>query len=56
VSYTNDVREIGTTLFSVDKGLIKYTILDPSISAPFITMKRGEHFLETKIIPKTESF
>jgi hypothetical protein len=44
VSYTNDVREIGTTLFSVDKR--PYKIYDPrpiNIST-FITMKRGEHF------------
>jgi hypothetical protein len=56
VSYTNDVREIGTTLFSVDKR--PYKIYDPrpiNIST-FLQYETWRTFLETKIIPKTESF
>lgn len=55
-SYTNDVREIGTTLFSVDKR--PYKIYDPrplNIST-FYNYETWRTFLETKIIPKTESF
>tara|TARA_R110002126_G_scaffold58619_6_gene154539 strand:- start:760 stop:3258 length:2499 start_codon:yes stop_codon:yes gene_type:complete len=56
VSYTNDVREIGTTLFSVDKR--PYKIYDPrpiNIST-FYNYTSWRTFLETKIIPKTDSF
>jgi hypothetical protein len=55
-SYTDDVREIGTTLFSVDSR--RYKIYDPrpiNIST-FYNYKTWRTFLETKIIPKTESF
>lgn len=56
VSYTNDVRETGTTLFFVDKR--PYKIYDPrplNIST-FYNYETWRAFLETKIISKTESF
>jgi len=56
VSYTDDVREIGTTLFSVDSR--RYKIYDPrpiNIST-FYNYKTWRTFLETKVIPKTDSF
>lgn len=56
LSYTDDVREIGTTVFSVDNR--KYKIYDPrpiNIST-FYNYKTWRTSIETKVIPKTESF
>jgi hypothetical protein len=56
VFYAYDVREIGTTLFSVDSR--RYKIYDPrpiNIST-FYNFKTWRTFLETKAIPKTDSF
>jgi hypothetical protein len=55
-AYTDDIREIGTTLFSVDSR--RYKIYDPrpiNIST-FYNYKTWRTFLETKVIPKTDSF
>ena len=56
VAFTDDVREIGTTLFSVDSR--RYKIYDPrpiNIST-FYNYRTWRTFLETKVIPKTDSF
>ena len=55
ISYTDDVREIASTTFSIDK--IPFKLYDPrpiNISTFYNYVSRSA-FLETAIIPKTES-
>jgi hypothetical protein len=47
--------EIGTTLFSVDSRRYRSMTPDPSLVL-FYNYKTWRTFLETKVIPKTDSF
>lgn len=55
LSYTNDVQEIASTLFEIDKNQFK--LFDTSLLnfSSFYNYKTWKIFVETKLIPKTES-
>lgn len=55
VSYTDDVREIGSTSFAVDKRVFKIYDPRPINVSTFYQHKTWRAYLETRIIPKTES-
>lgn len=55
VSYTDDVREIASTIFSIDKRGFKIYDPRPFNISTFYNFKSWKAFVETKIIPKTES-
>lgn len=55
VSYTDDVREIGSTSFAIDRRVFKLYDPRPINLSTFYTYKTWRMYLETKIIPKTES-
>ena len=55
VSYTDDVREIASTIFAVDKRIFKIYDPRPINISTFYNYVSWKTFMETKIIPKTES-
>ncbi len=55
VSYTDDVREIGSTSFAIDKRVFKLYDPRPINVSTFYQHKTWRAYLETKIIPRTES-
>lgn len=55
ISYTDDVREIASTIFSIDKRGFKIYDPRPFNISTFYNFKSCRAFVETKIIPKTES-
>lgn len=55
VSYTDDVREIGSSSFAIDKRVFKLYDPRPINVSTFYQHKTWRAYLETKIIPKTES-
>lgn len=54
-SYTDDVREIASTSFAVDKSIFKIYDPRPINISTFYNYVSWKGFIETKIIPKTES-
>lgn len=54
-SYTDDVREIASTSFAIDKRVFKLYDPRPINVSTFYNYKMTRLFIETKIIPKTES-
>ena len=56
VSYTDDVREIASTVFTIDKKAFKIYDPRPINISTFYNYVSWKTFIETKIIPKTESF
>lgn len=56
VSYTDDVREIASTVFAIDKKAFKIYDPRPINISTFYNYVSWKTFIETKIIPKTESF
>ncbi|WP_432672899.1 DUF5686 family protein [Flavobacterium sp. SM2513] len=54
-SYTDDVREIASTAFAIDKRIFKIYDPRPINLSTFYNFKQIRGFVETKIIPKTES-
>lgn len=54
-SYTNDVREIGSTVFAVDKRTFKIYDPRPVNLTTFYNYEAYQAYIETRIIPKTES-
>lgn len=55
ISYTNDLREIANTLFPIEKRPFKIYDPRPINISTFYNYVSWKSFLETKIIPKTES-
>ena len=56
VSYTDDIREIASTVFTIDKKAFKIYSPRPINISTFYNYVSWKTFIETKIIPKTESF
>lgn len=54
-SYTDDVREIASTVFAVDKRVFKIYDPRPINVTTFYNHVTWKGYIETKIIPKTES-
>jgi hypothetical protein len=54
-SYTDDLREIASTEFAIDKRTFKVYDPRPINVSTFHNYKQVRGFIETKIIPKTES-
>ena len=54
-SYTNDLREIASTSFAIDKRIFKIYDPRPINVTTFYNYKQIRGYIETKIIPKTES-
>jgi len=54
-SYTNDVREIASTNFAIDKRVFKLYDPRPINISTFYNYKTWRGYIETKLIPKTES-
>ncbi len=54
-SYTDDVREIASTSFAIDKRVFKLYDPRPINVSTFYNYKMNRAYIETKIIPKTES-
>ncbi len=54
-SYTNDISEIGSTKFTIDKRIFKIYDPRPINVSTFYNHQTWKGFLETKIFPKTES-
>ncbi|MES2411515.1 MAG: DUF5686 family protein, partial [Bacteroidota bacterium] len=55
-SYTDDVREIASTSFATDKRVFKIYDPRPINISTFYNHKTWRGYIETKIIPKTETF
>jgi Family of unknown function (DUF5686)/CarboxypepD_reg-like domain len=55
VSYTDDIREIASTVFAIDKRVFKIYDPRPINISTFYNYVSWKTFIETKIIPKTES-
>lgn len=55
ISYTDDVREIASTVFTIDKRGFKIYDPRPFNISTFYNYKSWKAFIETKFIPKTES-
>ncbi len=55
IAYTDDVREIASTIFSIDKRGFKIYDPRPLNISTFYNYKNWKAFIETKLIPKTES-
>ncbi len=55
VSYTDDIREIGSTSFAIDKRIFKLYDPRPINVSTFYGYQNWRVYFETKIIPKTES-
>lgn len=54
-SYTDDVREIGSSSFAIDKRVFKLYDPRPINVSTFYAYQSWRAYIETKIIPKTES-
>lgn len=54
-SYTDDVREIASTAFAIDKRVFKIYDPRPINVSTFYNYKQIRGFIATKIVPKTES-
>ncbi len=54
-SYTDDIREIGSTSFAVDKRVFKLYNPRPINVSTFYAYQSWRAYFETKFIPKTES-
>lgn len=54
-SYTDDVREIASTSFAIDKRVFKLYDPRPINISTFYNYKTWRAYIETKLIPKTES-
>lgn len=54
-AYTDDVREIASTSFAIDKRIFKLYDPRPINVSTFYNYKSWRAYIETKIIPKTES-
>ena len=54
-SYTDDVNEIAHTVFAIDKRVFKLYDPRPINVSTFYSYQMWKGFIETKIIPKTES-
>jgi len=54
-SYTDDIREIASTTFAIDKRPFKLYDPRPINLSTFYNYKNWRGYIETKIIPKTES-
>ena len=54
-SYTDDIREIASTNFAIDKRVFKLYDPRPINLSTFYNHKTWRAYIETKIIPKTES-
>ena len=54
-SYTDDLREIASTAFAIDKRIFKIYDPRPINVSTFYNYKMVRTYIETKIIPKTES-
>ena len=54
-SFTDDIREIASTNFAIDKRVFKLYDPRPINISTFYNYKTWRAYLETKIIPKTES-
>ena len=54
-SYTDDIREIGSTSFATDKRVFKIYDPRPINISTFYNYQAWNGYVETKIIPKTES-
>jgi hypothetical protein len=54
-SYTDDIREIGSTSFAIDKRIFKLYDPRPINISTFYGYQTWRLYYETKIIPKTES-
>lgn len=54
-NYTDDVREIGSTSFAIDKRVFKIYDPRPINVSTFYNHRTWRGYIETKIIPKTES-
>lgn len=54
-SYTDDLREIASTSFAIDKRVFKLYDPRPINISTFYNYKMWRGYIETKIIPKTES-
>lgn len=54
-SYTDDVREIGSTSFATDKRVFKIYDPRPINISTFYNYQDWQGYIQTKIIPKTES-
>lgn len=54
-SYTDDIREIGSTQFATDKRVFKIYDPRPFNISTFYNYQTWQGYIETKIIPKTES-
>lgn len=55
ISYTDDVREIASTVFAIDKRIFKIYDPRPINISTFYNYVSWKTYIETKIIPKTES-
>ncbi len=55
LSYTDDLKEIASTSFAIDKPVFKLYDPRPFNVSTFYNYKNWRAYLETKIIPKTES-
>lgn len=54
-SYTDDIRELASTAFAIDKRVFKIYDPRPINVSTFHNYKQIRGYIETKIIPKTES-
>ncbi len=54
-AYTDDIREIASTSFAIDKRVFKLYDNRPINLSTFYNYKNWRGYIETKIIPKTES-
>ncbi len=55
-SFTDDVKEIASTSFAIDKRVFKIYDPRPINLSTFYNHKTWQGYIETKIIPKTESY
>lgn len=55
VNYTDDIREIASTSFAIDKRVFKIYDPRPINISTFYNHKTWRGYIETRIIPKTES-
>jgi hypothetical protein len=54
-SYTDDIKEIGSTSFTTDKSVFKIYDPRPINLSTFYNHQSWQGYIETKILPKTES-
>ena len=54
-SYTDDIQEIASTSFAVEKKQFKLSETDWFVNSSYFNYVKYRSFLETRIIPKTES-